>query len=85
MKKRLGTTGELFPQSVFIIATYDEEGTPNAMNAAWAGECGRIGRRLGQDACQDGRRLPLAPLVAAVGGVLPLAGAAIASRFGKRQ
>lgn len=58
MKKRLGTTGELFPQSVFIIATYDEEGTPNAMNAAWAGECGRIGRRLGQDACQDGRRLP---------------------------
>lgn len=41
MKKSLGTTGELFPQSVFIIATYDEEGTPNAMNAAWAGECGR--------------------------------------------
>lgn len=41
MKKSLGAKGELFPQSVFIIATYDEGGTPNAMNAAWAGECGR--------------------------------------------
>ena len=25
----------LFPQPVLIIATYDEEGKPNAMNAAW--------------------------------------------------
>ena len=41
MKKSLGAKGELFPQSVFIIATYDDQGTPNAMNAAWAGECGR--------------------------------------------
>lgn len=40
-KKSLGSVGELFPQSVFIIATYDENGTPNAMNAAWAGECTR--------------------------------------------
>jgi hypothetical protein len=39
--KNLGSEGELFPQSVFIIASYDEDGTPNAMNAAWAGECGR--------------------------------------------
>ncbi len=39
--KNLGSKGELFPQSVFIIASYGEDGTPNAMNAAWAGECGR--------------------------------------------
>lgn len=41
MKKSLGNTGELFPQSVFIIASYGEDDTPNAMNAAWAGECTR--------------------------------------------
>ena len=41
MKKSLGDAGELFPQSVFIIASYGEDGTPNAMNAAWAGECTR--------------------------------------------
>ena len=39
--KNLGSEGELFPQSVFIIASYDENGVPNAMNAAWAGECSR--------------------------------------------
>lgn len=41
MKRSLGDAGELFPQSVFIIASYDEDGVPNAMNAAWAGECTR--------------------------------------------
>ncbi len=40
-KKNLGSAGELFPQLVFIIASYGEDGTPNAMNAAWAGECSR--------------------------------------------
>ena len=40
MKKDLGSEGELFPQSVFIVVSYGEDGTPNAMNAAWAGECG---------------------------------------------
>ena len=39
MKKNLGSAGELFPQSVFIVASYDEDGTPNAMNVAWGGEC----------------------------------------------
>lgn len=37
--RNLGSAGELFPQSVFIIGSYGEDGTPNAMNAAWAGEC----------------------------------------------
>ena len=26
------------PQAVIIIGTYDADGTPNAMNAAWAGQ-----------------------------------------------
>lgn len=41
MKKDLGSKGELFPQSVFIVASYSEDGTPNAMNVAWGGECTR--------------------------------------------
>lgn len=41
MKKNLGAAGELFPQSVFIVASYDENGVPNAMNVAWGGECTR--------------------------------------------
>ncbi|HIS39503.1 MAG TPA: flavin reductase family protein [Candidatus Aphodovivens avistercoris] len=40
-KKDLGSAGELFPQSVFIVASYDENGVPNAMNVAWGGECTR--------------------------------------------
>ena len=39
MKKNLGAETELFPQSVFIVASYGEDGTPNAMNVAWGGEC----------------------------------------------
>lgn len=36
MKKSLGAKGQQFPQLVMIIGSYDENGTPNAMNAAWA-------------------------------------------------
>ena len=32
--------GFVTPQPVFIIGTYDENGKPNAMNAAWAGQVG---------------------------------------------
>ena len=28
----------MLPQPVLIIGTYDNEGKPNAMNAAWAGQ-----------------------------------------------
>jgi len=35
MKKNLGAKPYLFPQSVMIIASYDEHGKANAMNAAW--------------------------------------------------
>lgn len=37
MKKDFGVKPWLFPQTVSVIATYDEEGNPNAMNAAWCG------------------------------------------------
>lgn len=37
MKKNFGKQTFLYPMPVFIIATYDENGKPNAMNAAWGG------------------------------------------------
>lgn len=38
MKKNLGPKGQQFPQPVFIIASYNEEGVADAMNAAYACE-----------------------------------------------
>ena len=40
MKKNFGAKPYLFPQPVMIIATYDESGKANAMNAAWGGIVG---------------------------------------------
>lgn len=37
MRKNFGAKPVLYPQPVFIIGTYGEDGTPNAMNAAWGG------------------------------------------------
>ena len=37
MRKNFGAKPWSYPQPVFIVATYDEEGTPDAMNAAWGG------------------------------------------------
>ena len=37
MRKNFGPKPLLYPQPVFIIGTYDENGVPNAMNAAWGG------------------------------------------------
>lgn len=37
MRKNFGSEPSLYPQPVFIITTYGEDGTPNAMNAAWGG------------------------------------------------
>ena len=37
MRKNFGAKPILYPQPVFIIASYDENGIPNAMNAAWGG------------------------------------------------
>ena len=37
MRKNFGKKTWAFPCPVFIIATYDEQGNPDAMNAAWGG------------------------------------------------
>ena len=33
----LGSKTLLYPMPVLIIGTYNDDGTPNAMNAAWGG------------------------------------------------
>lgn len=37
MRKNLGVKTAVYPMPVFIVGTYDENGTANAMNAAWGG------------------------------------------------
>lgn len=37
MRKNFGAKPYTYPQPVFIIAAYGEDGVPNAMNAAWGG------------------------------------------------
>lgn len=37
MRKNFGAKPYTYPQPVLIIATYGEDGTPDAMNAAWGG------------------------------------------------
>jgi flavin reductase (DIM6/NTAB) family NADH-FMN oxidoreductase RutF len=39
MKKSLGAKTFLFPTPVLLVGTYDQEGKPNLMTAAWAGIC----------------------------------------------
>lgn len=39
MKKNFGNKTIVTPLPVLIVATYDAEGKPNAMNAAWGGQC----------------------------------------------
>lgn len=37
MRKNFGVKSMLYPMPVLIVGTYGEDGTPNAMNAAWGG------------------------------------------------
>ena len=37
MRKNFGPKSWLYPMPVLIVGSYDEQGTPNAMNAAWGG------------------------------------------------
>ena len=37
MRKNFGAKPWTYPQPVFIVGTYDEQGNPDAMNAAWGG------------------------------------------------
>lgn len=47
MRKNFGTKTWLYPMPVFIVAAYDAEGKPNAMNAAWGGiHTDNMGRNL---------------------------------------
>ena len=39
MRKSLGIQPRIYPEPVLIIAAYDENGTPQCMNAAWGGLC----------------------------------------------
>ena len=40
MRKNFGPEPICYPMPVYIIGTYNEDGTPNAMNAAWGGITG---------------------------------------------
>jgi flavin reductase (DIM6/NTAB) family NADH-FMN oxidoreductase RutF len=37
MKRNFGTKNWMFPMPVLMIGTYNDDGTPNMMNAAWGG------------------------------------------------
>ena len=37
MRKNFGAKSWFYPLPVLIIGTYNENGTPDAMNAAWGG------------------------------------------------
>ncbi len=39
MKKSLGAKALVFPTPVWIVGTYDKDGRPNGMTAAWGGIC----------------------------------------------
>lgn len=39
MRKNFGAKPYMYPLPVLIIGTYGEDGTPDAMNAAWGGIC----------------------------------------------
>jgi flavin reductase (DIM6/NTAB) family NADH-FMN oxidoreductase RutF len=39
MKKSLGPRTLAFPTPVWVVGTYDKDGKPNAMTAAWGGIC----------------------------------------------
>ena len=40
MRKNFGPKPFLYPQLVMVVARYDKDGTPDAMNAAWGGIAG---------------------------------------------
>ncbi|MBI5459708.1 flavin reductase family protein [Methanobacterium sp.] len=39
MKKSIGAKTVTYPTPVFVVGTYDSEGKPNVMTAAWGGIC----------------------------------------------
>ena len=57
MRKDFGVKTWLYPQPVLIVASYDENGRPNAMNAAWGGIYPTPARRLHLPRVKDGDEL----------------------------
>jgi len=53
--KSFGVKPWMMPQPVLIIGTYNADGTPNAMNAAWGGQwdCGEIMISMGAHATTE--------------------------------
>lgn len=51
MRKNFGVKPMIYPQPVFIIATYNDDGTADAMNAAWGGisESNELSMCIGED------------------------------------
>jgi flavin reductase (DIM6/NTAB) family NADH-FMN oxidoreductase RutF len=39
MKKSVGARALVYPTPVFVVGTYDKQGKPNVMTAAWGGIC----------------------------------------------
>lgn len=52
MRKNFGANTFLYPMPVLIIASYDENGTSDAMNAAYL----KVGEKVG-NAFSDGKRI----------------------------
>lgn len=59
MRKNFGVKPWVYPQPVLIIGTYDAEGKPDAMNAAWGGqyEANQVMLCLGRHKTTDNIRL----------------------------
>ena len=57
MAEFTGNKSVITPEAVFIIGTYDENGVPNAMNAAWAmqSDTAEITVMLGKHKTTDNR------------------------------
>ena len=66
MRKDFGAKTLFFPLPVLIIATYDKDGNPNAMNAAWGGirDFNKIEINLSEHKTTDNLRLNKALTVA---------------------
>ena len=75
MRKNFGKKPWVYPQPVLMIGTYDENGTPNLMNAAWGGQYGAntVMLCLGSHKTTDNIKLKGAFTVsfATVGTVIP--------------
>lgn len=59
MRKNFGVKSWVYPQPVLIIGTYDADGKPDAMNAAWGGqyEANQVMLCLGKHKTTDNIRL----------------------------